>query len=524
MLNNFRFFPIILIGVIFQIIAACGGGTSVTPVSGVSGQAELAAIAISPDNAVIAVGTTQNFTATGLYSDNSTRDITNAVTWDSSDTSQAALLSPGHIQGRHTGKFTITARSGKISGSTTLTITAATLASIQITPTNPTIAKGTSQQFTATGIFSDNSTQDLTTTVTWSSSKTGIASISNTSDTNGLAAGLATGSTVITAQYGGFTASTNLTITAAALVSLAVTPANPSIALGTTKQFTATGTFSDNSTQNITSSVTWNSTSTGVASVSNTTRSKGLATSVATGSTTIRATSGSITGSTNLTVTSATLISIAVTPTNSSASVGTTLQFTATGTYSNGATQNITATAAWTSSNTGIATISNADGSKGLATAAGAGTTTITASVGSISGSTSLTATSAALVSVSLTPSSRSIAAGATQQFTATGTYANGSTQNLTASITWTSSNPSVATVSNAGGSKGLATAVGEGTATITAASGSISGSATLTVTAASTGSASLAWVAPTTNSDGSTCTDLSGFKIYYGTASGTYT
>ncbi len=38
------------------------------------------------------------------------------------------------------------------------------------------------------------------------------------------------------------------------------------------------------------------------------------------------------------------------------------------------------------------------------------------------------------------------------------------------------------------------------------------------------TGSATLAWVAPTTNSDGSTLTDLAGFRIYYGTASGTYT
>ena len=38
-----------------------------------------------------------------------------------------------------------------------------------------------------------------------------------------------------------------LTVTAAALVSIAVTPATPSIAKGTTQQFTATGTFSDSS-------------------------------------------------------------------------------------------------------------------------------------------------------------------------------------------------------------------------------------------------------------------------------------
>ena len=53
--------------------------------------------------------------------------------------------------------------------------------------------------------------------------------------------------------------STVLTVTAATLVSIAVTPANPSIAKGTTQQFTATGTYSDSSTANITSSVTWSS-------------------------------------------------------------------------------------------------------------------------------------------------------------------------------------------------------------------------------------------------------------------------
>ena len=98
----------------------------------------------------------------------------------------------------------------------------------------------------------------------------------------------------------------------ASLVSIAVTPANPSIGKGATQQFIATGTYSDNSTQNLTSSVTWSSTNTAAATIT----SAGLATGVATGSTTISAASGSISGSTNLTVTAPVLVSIAVTPAN----------------------------------------------------------------------------------------------------------------------------------------------------------------------------------------------------------------
>lgn len=82
------------------------------------------------------------------------------------------------------------------------------------------------------------------------------------------------------------------------VVSIAVTPTNPSVAMGLSQQFTATGTFSDNSTQNLTGSVTWSSLTTSVATIN----AGGLALGVGTGSTTIQAVSGSVTGSTTLTV------------------------------------------------------------------------------------------------------------------------------------------------------------------------------------------------------------------------------
>ena len=58
--------------------------------------------------------------------------------------------------------------------------TTATLVSIAVTPKNPSVALGTMQQFTATGTYSDGSTQNLTTTATWASSNPAVASISNT--------------------------------------------------------------------------------------------------------------------------------------------------------------------------------------------------------------------------------------------------------------------------------------------------------------------------------------------------------
>ncbi|HEV2104043.1 MAG TPA: choice-of-anchor D domain-containing protein, partial [Candidatus Acidoferrum sp.] len=96
------------------------------------------------------------------------------------------------------------------------------------------------------------------------------------------------------------TQSAPLSGTGISLVSIAVTPANPSVTATKTVQFTATGTFSDTSTQNLTNSVTWTSSSTGIATIN----ASGLATGVASGGPiTITATSGNIFGTTQLTVT-----------------------------------------------------------------------------------------------------------------------------------------------------------------------------------------------------------------------------
>jgi hypothetical protein len=62
------------------------------------------------------------------------------------------------------------------------------------------------------------------------------------------------------------------------LVSLSVTPVNSSIAPGTTMQLMAIGTFSNNASQNLTNSVTWDSLNAGIATISNATGSQGLAT------------------------------------------------------------------------------------------------------------------------------------------------------------------------------------------------------------------------------------------------------
>jgi len=115
------------------------------------------------------------------------------------------------------------------------------------------------------------------------------------------AVGSRTGALTVSYSAFGSPSAVTLSGTGLALVSIAVTPANPSIAKGTTQQFTATGTYSDGSTQNLTSTATWSSSAPGVATMSTT----GLASAVGEGQTTIEAALGAINGSTTLTVTNA---------------------------------------------------------------------------------------------------------------------------------------------------------------------------------------------------------------------------
>ena len=199
--------------------------------------------------------------------------------------------------GLTTGAVTITDNASNSPQTVSLTGTGSTtgLTSIAVTPTKPLIAAGATQQFTATGTFSSGETYNLTDSVTWNSSKKPIASISNAAGTQGLATAVAAGTTTISATTSKIIGSTVLTVTIApTLVSIAVSPTAPSITLGTQQQFIATGTYSDGSTQILTTSVTWTSGTTTVATISNTTGSQGLAASVGVGTSAITAALGSV--------------------------------------------------------------------------------------------------------------------------------------------------------------------------------------------------------------------------------------
>ena len=188
--------------------SGCGGGKASTPVT-------LVSISVTPATASIQAQATQQFTAMGAFSDASTRDLTKAVSWASSDTSKATIQSSGLATGVAGGSVTITAASLGMTGTATLAVSPPpTLTAVEISPLNPTIVANGTQQFFANGIFSDNSHQDVTQNATWTSSDVTVATVQSTSQQNpGLAMGVGAGTATITLAFNGMSASTSLTVT-----------------------------------------------------------------------------------------------------------------------------------------------------------------------------------------------------------------------------------------------------------------------------------------------------------------------
>jgi hypothetical protein len=165
-------------------------------------------------------------------------------------------------------------------------VTSSPLSTITVTPPNPTTYVGVGIQLTATGQTQTSQQINLTQSATWASLDSTVATVSNAAGRQGFTTGVGAGSTSINAVFSGVTGSTTVSVSSAVLQSLAVTPVNSTIIKGATQAYTAIGTFSDGSKFDLTSQVTWTSSSPAVAPINST----GLASGAATGTTHISAT------------------------------------------------------------------------------------------------------------------------------------------------------------------------------------------------------------------------------------------
>ncbi|MBN3575977.1 Ig-like domain-containing protein, partial [Vibrio neptunius] len=269
-------------------------------------------IVITPSAMKVAKGHVQRVTATAIYSNGLSMNVSDSVTWTSDDTSIATITSLNDyslVKGDDIGSTTLTAfKDGVTSNTVDVEVTNAVITAINVTPSLVNIAKGQNKTLTATAIYSDNTSSNISDSVTWAPVDSSIANVT----ASGLLSGVKAGMTNLTAKKDGITSNeVGAVISDAVITSISVTPPTITLAKGQTQTLTATAIYSDNTSANISDSVTWKPNDTNTALVS----SNGVLSGSNVGTTTLVAVKDSVTSNTiDIDVTDAVITEISVMP------------------------------------------------------------------------------------------------------------------------------------------------------------------------------------------------------------------
>jgi uncharacterized protein YjdB len=457
MSNRSRGVRRVLVWAAATVVWSCGSSTE----TDVTGGDAVASIVVTPPTPTLAVGAEVPLQAT--VQDATGKAITGvSVLWSVQDPKVARVSSSGVVTGLAVGTTQVAANANGKSGIAAITVQKTPVASVVVLPEHVDATPGAKTPLT--GIAYDAAQNALTDrTIIWTTSNELVATV----DAAGMVTAVSPGSATITGTAEGKSDVATVNVTQAPIANVAITPSPLLTTVGQSTQMTATATAA-NGTVLTGRPVTWTSSDNSVASIS----SQGLLTAVISGTATITATTEGKTATATVTVSNAAVLSVSIQPQNPSVVQNATVQLSAVVLDVN---QAISANRAvtWTSSNTSVATVSGTGLAKGIAP----GSATITATSEGKSGSATLTVTPIPVATVTVAPPSASVTAGKTTQLTATAKDANGNTLTGRA-VAWSSSNSSIASVSETG----LVTGVAPGSATITATSETKSGTSNITV------------------------------------------
>lgn len=409
----------------------------------------VASITLDKTSIAMVEGETQSISATVLPADATDK----TVTWTSSNPA-VAIAAGGIVAALSEGSATITATAGEKTATCQITVSKRYISVESVTLNKKSLAliEGGSETLIATVHPADATEQD----VSWISSNTAVATVEA-----GVVTAVAEGTATITASAGGKSAVCAVVVSKEIIEVESITLDKTSFVMveGDIEAITAT-VLPDNATDK---TVTWISSNTSVATVED-----GIVMAISEGTATITAIAGDVSATCQVTVEKKIIPVESVTLDKSSLEMveGDTQSLTATVLPADATDKTVT----WTSSNTSVATVSD-----GLVTAIAEGSATITATAGGFSATCQVIVEKKIIpvTSITLDQSSLDMVEGEVKTLTATVLPADATDK----TVTWTSSNPSVATVSD-----GVVTALAMGETTITATAGGLSATCHVTV------------------------------------------
>lgn len=378
------------------VASAVSAGTSLISIDygGLSHQRTLTvtsfsvdSIAITPMNPSGIIGLGTQLYATAFLSNGTTQDVSSSVEWLSATPAVATVNAQGRVSSLSTGTTLITAQLGGLSAQANFTVSNLTISSLAISSLGTSLSVGFQQTAKAMATLSNGGTLDVSEDVLWSSLNPALLSVQNTTP-KGRVTALSAGSTSIRVQLASLQATQTVTVTTATLSSIDLSPSSTFLWQGEVKPLRAIGVFSDASTLDITSQVTWSSSDASRIVMSNIPDSKGLAQVVYVGAVTqnvtITATLGAVSRSMNAIINPATLNSLQINTSALTLQPNSLYEFKVFGHYSDGGSVDLTKSATWSSTDEEVAFISNALNDKGALYSEDLGSTSIRAQVGAI--------------------------------------------------------------------------------------------------------------------------------------------
>ncbi|WP_176736528.1 Ig-like domain-containing protein [Oligoflexus tunisiensis] len=430
----------------------------------------------------ISLGVPTRFRLSAQYDNLTQADISDGIVWQSNSTSylQGAADSgtTGIFTGYKVGSVGLKAEYQGMSIVSRTQIQMPAIRSIQVTADSNTFLLGTYAPVQAIATFQNNNSFDITSSVNWSVNDPVVGVVNS----QGMLDALYPGELVVRAQYGDVFGEETFNISSVNFASFRLSPPSASFPLGMSQNFKLYGVLADNTEQDITAYARWTSSNDLVAKAGGMDEPpvRGLYSAVQKGTAVALAKYGSTTLQANITVTDAALASLTIKTDNPEGVCGVNNpQFTAEGLLSDNSSKDMTAAVTWSVEPAEAAIPSTDPSQPGLILTKQVGTATVTASYFEtatqqlITASATINIQTAVVTGVGITAPQSSLAIGQSVQMSAGQIMSCGTGADYTTQVTWSSSDPSLVTMSNASGTKGLLTT-----------SGSISTPTTVTISA----------------------------------------
>lgn len=458
-------------------------------------------LVIQPGNSSIQTGTEINYQGLIKIDDAGAIhiiDVTEDLLWATDNDSVASISNNtgrrGVAKGISAGDIEVFATLSidgiSLTASAKLAVTAVTLTDLQVSPSRADVIKGVYGRLYATAYFSDGSSADVTESAAWLSADPEIVKVGNATFLPGYAYAVEVGDTNLTATFLGQSVTVPISINAATLERIDVSPINEHAFVGINVQYAAIGVYSDGQKYDLTKLVSWSASDANVAIFDGV--MTGYIHAIGAGNAEITASFDGLQGKANLAVEAAPIINqLIITPADGAVYLGGGVFFQATLHYADGSTENVSYPSFWFSSDTDVLSFAGGGAYTGqsLGSTVGVGVTTITANYSDnstvpatqYSATTTFTVTDEIIIDLEITPKDTYSMAGQVVQFTASAELSNGgATQDATLNSTWSSSDTAIASVNKYGQVHSLQA----GTAVIKAVNGQLSSETNITVVA----------------------------------------